>query len=279
MIKKIFPLLAVIVAFAMTSCLGNKDEEQKQSITVKCYNKINGDDGATVSAANYIYDFDFLNGTVDVTTFDTKICATSFKICGLKLEISADKGYTFSATAPKVTDLQGNALNTIMISNFYGQYGGPTLKVRYDVNGETEVFASPIEDLYQFSTTTTQNGSELFTWDDATYDILYNFTDNTAKLTIKNIKFAEKMPLTLTEMVVEGLTVTPTTDGLKVSVKEATPKIGDKPYPNYVITDLEGFVTPNFSVAKYFLTDQLNMKFKCMGYDVNVNAFTFEQAK
>lgn len=279
MIKKIFPLLAVIVAFAMTSCLGNKDEEQKQSITVKCYNKINGDDGATVSSANYIYDFDFLNGTVDVTTFDAKICATSFKICGLKLEMSADKGYTFSAAAPKVTDLQGNSLNTVIISNFYGQYGGPTLKVRYDVNGETEVFASPIEDLYQFSTTTTQNGSDLFTWDDATYDILYNFTDNTAKLTIKNIKFAEKMPLTLTEMVVEGLTVTPTTDGLKVSVKEATPKIGDKPYPNYVITDLEGFVTPNFSAAKYFLADQLNMKFKCMGYDVNVNAFTFEQSK
>lgn len=280
MIKKFFPLLAVIIAYAMTSCLGNNEEEQKQSVTVKCFNKITTDEESSMSAANYLYEFDYSNGTVDVTTFDTKINATSFKITGLKLQYSNDKGYTFFAANPKVTDVQGNALSNIIVTNFYGQYCGPTIKLRYDVNGTTEVYTSPVEDYFGYSASTTESANgDLFTWEDASYDMTYNISDNTAKLTINNIKFAEKMPLTLTEMIAEGITVTPTATGLKFTAAEIIPKIGDKPYPNYKITDFEGRLSPNFSASDYFLHDQLDLTFKCMGYKVTVAANTYKQSK
>ena len=279
MIKNLIPFVAIILSFAMTSCLGNNNEENTQSLTVKCYNQIQNENGLNLTSANYVFNFNFGQNKIDITSFDTDICPVSYKISDVTLTWDSNKGYCFSSAAPTITTAQDGALSDLHITDLYGQYTGTTIKMRYTVNGETVVYASPIGDQFLYSTTVTtpENGSSEFVWNDATYEISYDISKMAATLYIKNIKFAEKMPLTITEMVADGLSITPSVYGLKISAEEITPKINDTPYPNYKLSNIDGIVAHNFSGSDFFSKEQLNMTFDCMESNVKVNAYLLQQ--
>lgn len=283
-ISKIFTALSIFaLTFAATSCLGDTEQTSTQSITATCRNSITyGDGTSTLSSANYVFAFDFNNATVDVTTFDSNINSVSYKIKGLTLRMNSSLGYIFSATAPTVTNGQDQAISGLTITNFYGQYTGTTVKVQYVVNGTTTVYATyaaTTGDVYAYSTTTTSlpDGSSSFQWTEATYTLLYNLSESTVKLTISNIKFAEAMPITLSEMVVENIPFTVTASGINISAESAIPKISDVEYPAYTLTNISGTISPNFSTSTYFNTECFDMKFTCMGYNAVVKAYVFEQ--
>ena len=51
--KKYLSILSFILVFTMSSCLNNDGEqENKQSLNVKCFNKITTTDGSKITEAN-----------------------------------------------------------------------------------------------------------------------------------------------------------------------------------------------------------------------------------
>lgn len=282
--KKFISLLSIIFVFAASSCLNNDGEqENKQSINVKCLNKINSDLGTSLSEANYSVEFDFVANVVNITTFDNKISAATYKIVNIPLSISNDKGYYFSHPAPKVTDMQGNTISSLRITDFYGQFTGYTIKLYYSVNGISTVLAAPVEALYRYSNTTvTSPDSETpFNWSDATYSLSFKLSDADAKawaadMVVSNIKFADKMPMVITEMELKGLKVTPLVNGYKITADEVIPNMGSVPQEKYTITNLEGTVYPAFYVNDLFLKENFELKFNCIGKEVKVKAYMYD---
>ena len=283
--KKYLSILSFILVFTMSSCLNNDGEqENKQSLNVKCFNKITTTDGSKITEANYYVEFDFIANTVAITTSDNEISSSTYKIVGLSLSASSDKGWYFSSSAPKVTDMQGNVIQSLRITDFYGQYTGTTIKVRYSVNGSSSVYASPIEDKYNYASTLVFSTDEEqpFTWDSATYMLTYKLSDADAKawaanLTIKNVKFDERMPIVISEMKLENITVTPTAQGLKLAADNIIPIMGSVPQERYSITELQGTVSPNFSISELFLNESVDLTFKCMGKAVQAKAYIYKR--
>lgn len=287
MMKKIFALFALTLLLGTTTSCLNDDENQenKQSFTASCYNKIYNNGEYKMTAANYVVEFDFVAMTVSVTTSDTELCATAFKVVNLPLKMSNDKGYYFNTALANVTNTAGVELPALKISDFYGQYTGQSLKFSYTVNGDTYVYASYIEDTYaQHSTTMVSSpmGGEPFVWNDASYKITLSTgkvdaKEFTANLTVDNVKFASQMPYPLTGMTVEGLKVTPTATGIQITAESAVPKLKDVEKPEYTLTDLVIDVLPSFNPSTLFTGERANIKFTCMGLPVEASAYVYNQ--
>ena len=280
--KSNFIAIFSILAFSLTatSCLGSSDSSDVQTVTVSCYNRIvDGDGDLLLDAANYVYEFDFVNATVSITTYDAEISSVAYVINDIPLSVSYTLGYTFSASTPTVTNTSGTELSSVAVTNFYGQFAGNTIKVTYTVNGSTTVYASPIEDYFAYTTTTTTptDGGTAFEWTTAEYDIVYSLSSMTADMTVYTVKFSSDQPYTLSEMTVEGINIEPGSNRLKLSADAITPKINDVEYPDYELTNISGSIYPAFTTSYYFLNEYMALTFNCMDCDVSVIAYTFEQ--
>ncbi|MDD6778109.1 MAG: hypothetical protein PUD91_03635 [Bacteroidales bacterium] len=287
MMKKIFALISLTLLLGTaSSCLNNDgNQENKQSFTASCYNKIYADGEYKMTAANYNVEFDFVAGTASITTSDTELSATTFKIVNVPLKMSSDKGYYFTSALPNVTNAAGVELPALKITDFYGQYTGQSLKFSYTVNGSTYVYASYIEDIYsQHSSTVVASpmGGDPFVWEDASYKLALSTgkvdaKEFTATLTVDNVKFASQMPYALTGMTLEGLKVTPTATGLQIKAESVVPKLKDVEKPEYTITDLVIDVFPTFNPSTLFTGEYASFKFTCMGLPVEANAYVYNQ--
>lgn len=292
MVKNLFLSLSVILALTMTSCLGNDDDQTStETFTAKCFNKIQDGEDINCSEANYAFEFDYTTGTISISSYDEKIYTTSFKISGLKLVQSESLGNVFQADNPVVTDISGNVLKYLSITNLYGQiatvtneiggeqYSYPIVRLRFTLNGTNTVYVSSIQNGFLFSSTTTYTNSEtskgFYENTGAAYVIDYNFTDFSATLTMKNVKFALNMPAM--DIVAKGVKFTPAASGIKFAADSICPTISDTPYPSYALKNIQGTLAPNFTSTKYFLGEQLDMTFNCMQYTVVVKATSFSQ--
>ncbi|MGN1245814.1 MAG: hypothetical protein ACI4UN_04195 [Muribaculaceae bacterium] len=285
--KKIFAFFALsMLLLANTSCLNDDgNQENKQSFVASCYNSINTNGEYKITAANYSVEFDFVANTVSVTTSDTEISASTYKISNLPLKMSSDKGYYFYAAAPVVTNTAGAELPALKITDFYGQYTGITLKFSYVVNGTTRVYASYVEDTYAKHSTTTVTplrGGDPFVWDQASYKFALSTGKTDAKsfsatMVVDNVKFSDKMPITLSDMTVEGLTVSADARGMVYSAESVIPKLQGVEQPDYTLSDIEVVVRPSFSPVDYFIHERANISFKCMGFQVEAEAYIYTQ--
>lgn len=284
--KKIFALFALAFLLSATSCLNDDGNQQnKQSFVAECYNKISYDGELKITSAKYLLEFDFVSNTVSVTTSDTEISASSYKIVDLPLSVSNDKGYYFTSAAPRVTNTAGVDLPALTITNFYGEYTGVSVKFSYTVNGDTFVYASYVEDTYSKLSKTvvsSPQGGEPFVWDDASYKFTLKAGDVDAKawsatMVVNNVKFSSYMPYALNDMSVEGLLVTPTSNGLKYTADKVVPKLQNVEQPDYTLTDIEVNVMPSFSPTDLFIHEYAVIKFTCKGLNVEANAYVYQQ--
>lgn len=283
--KKIFAFLSLsMLLVSTTSCLNNDgNQENKQSFVASCYNRICTEGEYQITSANYSVEFDFVAGTVAVTTNDTEICASTYKLSNIPLQMSGEKGYYFSSVAPVVTNTAGAEIPALKITDFYGQFTGVTLKFSYTVNGSTYVYASYVEDTYGKNSTTTVTplgGGEPFIWNDASYKITLNSGAVDAKaisatMVVDNVKFSDNMPITLSDMTVEGLQVSADGRGMIYSAKSVVPKLQGVEQPDYTLSDIEIVVRPSFNIEDYFLRERANITFKCMGFEVNAEAYIY----
>ena len=69
-------------------------------------------------------------------------------------------------------------------------------------------------------------------------------TDNTMSIEMVNVKFDSRMPITLTTMLIPGVTITTTYVGCSLSGDDIIPIAMGGPFPQFTITDLTGEVTP-----------------------------------
>ena len=283
--KKIFAFLSLaLLMISTTSCLNNDgNQENKQSFVASCYNRINTNGEYRITAANYSVEFDFVAGTVAVTTNDPEICASTYKLSNIPLKMSGEKGYYFSSVAPVVTNSAGAEIPALKITDFYGQFTGVTLKFSYTVNGATYVYASYTEDTYDKKSTTTVTplkGGEPFIWNDASYKITLSSGKVDAKaitatMVVNNVKFSDKMPITLNDMTVEGLNVSADNRGMIYTAESVVPKLQGVEQPDYTLSDIEIVVRPSFNIEDYFLRERANISFKCMGFEVNAEAYIY----
>jgi hypothetical protein len=111
---------------------------------------------------------------------------------------------------------------------------------------------------------------DAFTIDNIEVKLTVGKDGKTADIEMLNVKFAERMPVTM-DIVIPGVTLTPeTADEYRLScgVDGIVPTLGGKEQPDRLITDIEGRVIleqPTYSS----LLESLSLSFVCMELPVS----------
>ena len=53
--------------------------------------------------------------------------------------------------------------------------------------------------------------------------------------------------------------------------------MGSVPQERYSVTELQGTVSPNFSISELFLNESVDLTFKCMGKNVQAKAYIYKR--
>jgi hypothetical protein len=262
--KKLFPLLTLILLLLGTSCTSNDDDKNEVSTTVSLFNHVvNTSTSAvsTVNLQNYALHLDLQNGTGNLSgtvQLTDKGTAETFKTQDFNLTYDSNNAYyKFSASSLTVS---GASFATI--TDVYGiiDYNQGIFKIGYTVNGIYKVTATMNEIYYQNSTTIATANDSSFTHSNAIYDFTIKSTDLSATLNIYSIQFSAK-GTTYNSVAITGLKATPTTAGynitgsnLKTTVTNSSgvSSVGDSiPTLNATLLFLGNKFTADYTIGKY----------------------------
>ena len=87
-----------------------------------------------------------------------------------------------------------------------------------------------------------QNDGTTYTAKDVKIDLTFYAVANTAEMLVKQVKFAEKMPIRL-DMTVKGIDFTIAGSGITIVGNNIVPEAMGGPFPAYTIINLSGKVT------------------------------------
>lgn len=88
----------------------------------------------------------------------------------------------------------------------------------------------------------TQGDGSVFTKDSITVEVNYNDSTSTASLYMKQVKFAERMPVTL-DMLIDGVSYKTVGETIEISGNNIVPEAMGGEFPAYTITNLAGTLT------------------------------------
>lgn len=281
--KKIILLTLLTLPVAFSSCLGDPEEPTNtaQLSAEMIQIKTDAAGNTAINTANYRFDLDLTASLISISTYDRDIYGGPITLQNLPLTYTDTYGYTFHAAGVTPIDANsGTAVESLNITNFFGEYGSTTLDLRYTVNG-TNIIAIPSSTSYMYNTVSTTNSNgEVYTYDDSSLAVAYHVVNAdtvTVDMALANIKFVNEMPV-IKSMIFPGIKVSPSVTGnhLELRADSIIPEISNTPYPDYKITKFSGTMSPAFSEYNYFRGENITGTFKCMGMDVKFTARIYD---
>ena len=111
--------------------------------------------------------------------------------------------------------------------------------------------------------TSLEDPAEAYTWSGQEFEVEYE-RNGTITLQLDNVRFKPEMPPL--DMDFPGIRYTQTQSGTALQGDQIVPRIADRPYQQYLVTELSGTIAGR----------QLDVEFVCMGYRV---VYTGQQTK
>lgn len=263
--KKLFFLLPLMAMLFITSC-NTSDPKNEQTISETLINKIQSSTSTEISSqlCDYVYNIDFNSMTASAVLPALRLKSGSqnsikLEIRDMKVSASAKTGYTFTIGSNTAVYINGEKNSAYTISSFKGVVFDYEMSSSFVINtpeGNFTVNGYRKNQVYPETKAviTSQMGSP-FSWNDANMVVGLSLESKGSSITLYQIKFAETMPNAMDNMKFDGLVLTPTISGYRLTSQSLIPTIAGTPYPNYAITDL----VCDISGTTAYLT------FKCMG--------------
>lgn len=270
----------------MTSCLGGKEQEHKNTDTFgECFSySVNKSTGTTSTPTEnaMAVTYNFTQATVDVTVASldvngTKLPSPSFPELKMKENNTGWMIAEAQAIRPEVTGFAEASVplfSNIRLgcTNRTGEYNG-SLIYGYDcvlrLESDNDIFFVSRVDTWATGTTNVVNADDhsAFTTTSSIYLVRVDPKKMTAKITIYKPVFAPAMENL--NLVIEFRDVPFTVDGMGCvtmrQIDQFVPYAGDVPYPNFPISNLNCY---------WDMFKGINISFVCnaMGQTYNVNA-------
>lgn len=290
-------LAFIALAIFMASCDDENTEKFNEKFTLKQSNKVTNlsKGSSSVYAAEYTYDIDYVDGTMDITASGVKFSpfmpAITFVINDVEFTYS-DKGININASSI-VPEVNGEAMAQYTFTKITGQITTkeePTENVafvEFILNNQYSIVAYPTPLIFdqesQVIVEQSSNDSYKYVNEETTCKIIVNEETSTADIYVNKAQFAIKMPAM--NMLFKDVAITATENGFTLSNDSLTPFIigdtgAETPMPNYPITELQGTIND----------DVLQLKFVCsinaqgssvagISYKVSANSCLFSVEK
>ena len=257
-LKTLFATFALGTLLTMTSCLNDGDNEITSTLTFNDYFNTVSDIAtgntsvmpivkykvvlkqnserltAVISMSNFAledlknYDFVLPELAVSEKSDGTMVIEAD----GIKPKSGTETDYiTFDRVEFKILQLSFKSTEGTTVLR-------TIMSARFKVNGKWQVNAVPKEAIC-FAKTESVNdetGSK-YTDNEALYTITFNYLTGLADIDIEGAKFMEKMPAM--NMKFPKVPFTASASGVVLHADEVVPTIGDVPYPQYAITDID----------------------------------------
>lgn len=268
------------MCLAGVSCVNNGDSNDQRIYypLSNCFAIVTDESDGTmkaVSPVNYILDLNVTKSSaeLDITGLELPD-GTKYPEIGLGgLGVGTDKNWTIVSAANPSVAVTGFGVQPLftsfklqLLDRMVGEAYVPSLAITYNVNNRYHVFSSRAGQIVTGTTVATaQDGSD-FTNDEALVGLTFDVTTMKVAIELPASKFASGMPAQ--NIVLKDVPCSISRNGIAtISAGAITPFIGDTPYPNFPITDLQGV---------YDFTGALSLRFTCtLGpapYDVVINA-------
>ncbi len=273
-------LAAAALTVAATSCVDNEGVSlnSTESRTYSdCFNTIYDSSDGTVTLDDHAaYKFEFKNysdGTVNVkiNITDLRIDDTmqygSILLPEFSLEMKQDGSYAVVATDIEPENLGPSAgvsftqfsMSTVTLLEpstvIVGQANVRTVySISFVLNNRYHVTAYP-KTCYLYGITKSVNtaGGSAYETSTSRYAVTFNPQKRTARIDITGAQFIQQMPPM--NMTFPDVPFTPGVSTITLAAESVTPLIANVPYPDYLITNLEGTVNPAMASS--------SLKFSC----------------
>lgn len=268
--NKIFGAFCALLALAVASCIPSGSGETVEEKTFpSCFvNVTDIADGTNTVYTQVAYQLtlNYTNNTADLLVSNLRLPdETTYPTMTLKnMPISYDKeGWIIvkgTAVSPEMTGVGNKPLLDnieIKLLNRYSDLGYVlALLIQYTINGRYSVASSFAGQLLFGKTKSVLVGSDpaqTFETDESNYELLFDFTKKTLKMTINNAKFLDKMPNGM-NIVLKDIPFTMSGATAHWNVDAIKPYLADVPQENFPITDMVG----NFNFGS-----GMTMRFTC----------------
>lgn len=263
--KILIPFIALVLALATASCIGNDEPTNSMTQVVKMYNRAMGDniDGCLLSTATTQIAIDMNAATISLSTSarvnDRQ--KVSFKIELMKMTSQSAGLYTFSASSVKCD-------NGSVVTNLQGTFdmNAGVMYLQYLVDGQTTVYSTSLLAYAYTTLSSSKDGGNPQEFTNSMMIFRLDSKDSTkATLEVRNLQ------LSATDLGVDAATY----DTVNVQVTESgylltADRLKSNTYcSTYDMTDFNGVVTNQGRV--------LNATFKCKGYDVKYHGSMFKE--
>ena len=254
---------AAMLAFASCSDTSGKLEESFgcPMLNLIVDNSTDGD-APVIKPLTYAYHINYTDAVMDITvppcalgenSISFAIENATYKFGNLSFNVDRGSVPVTGQTQP-VTNFNSRLTSAINMPPS-GVMGDLAYSVRYDavisfVWGNYTVRSFPSEAVYAGTTRTTAPGSDDYTTKTPTYRFTINPNDMTARLIIYNAKFSDNPKMPALNLRLDGLKVTPGTNGYTITGTDVVPQTlaEGTPYPSFT------FATINFATLSTDLT-------------------------
>jgi len=258
-------LVAVAIATGLSSCLDNEENDTiRKDTIVGCFASVENVADHQVygfSGLSYVISLNYTKGTAEVTINDFKLpdnkSYSSVKLADLKFQINKEGWVEISSTSAQAevdgmaTPMAFSAVDIRLCDRMTSEGRIPGFYARYNVEGYSVL--SAIARQLQFGTTTSNSAAVgKYETNSTDYVLGFNAEVGTVNILMKNCRFVEKMPAMNILLEKVPFTVSGTTASF--NIEEIIPKIGDTPYPGFILRNLSG---------AYDFSSGFAMNFKC----------------
>lgn len=256
--------VALMAAFAMTSCIGGDDDGGNNTTTLiytSCLNYVvdnpsgvgglyNDPKSTTTMGYSLTFDFDKKTASVGIANLSLSNEIKNLYFDLYDMPLKADGGSLKVSAYNIIPKVGGVPASGYMIDQFVMTftdrvYNGaymPVVTISYTINGRYKVEVMPMENIYFGNTkvTTIASGEEYDTTDPY-YRVSLKQDKTTAEVTadvyVYNAKFSSAMPVQ-SEMVFKNAALEFNSAGFNVSASRIVPEIKNTPYERFMITGL-----------------------------------------
>lgn len=263
--KFLIPFIALVLALATASCIGNDEPTNSITQVVKMYNRALGDDidGCVFSTSTTQIAIDMNAATISLST-STRIAyrqKVSFKVELLKMTSQSAGLYTFSASNVKCDN--GN-----VVTNLQGTFdmNAGVMYLQYLVDGQTTVYSTSLLAYAYTTLSSSKDGGNPYESPSSMMIFRLDSKDSTkATLEVRNLQLSATDP-GIDAATYDTVSVQVTESGYQLTAD----KLKNNTYGStYEITNFNGVVTNQGRV--------LNATFKCKGYDVKYHGSMFKE--
>ncbi len=263
--KILIPFIALVLALATASCIGNDEPTNSFTQVVKMYNRAIGDniDGCLFSTSTTQIAIDMNAATISLST-SARINdrqRPSFKVEVLKMTTQSAGLYTFSASNVKCD-------NGSVVTNLQGTFdmNAGVMYLQYLVDGETTVYSTSLLAYAYTNLSSSKDGGVPQTFSNSMMIFRLDSKDSTkATLEVRNLQLSATDP-GVDAATYDTVSVKVTDDGYMLTAD----RLKSNTYGStYDMTDFNGVVSNQGRV--------LNVTFKCKGYDVKYHGSMFKE--